>query len=84
MKLITGATVIDGTGSPPVADGAVLVNDDGRIEAAGRREEVAAPPDVEVIEASGMTLLPGLIDCHEHLSSFSYDIMSRWGFTEPR
>ena len=31
-----------------------------------------------------MTLLPGLIDCHDHLSSFTYDLMGRWGFTEPR
>jgi imidazolonepropionase-like amidohydrolase len=30
-----------------------------------------------------MTLLPGLIDCHDHLASFTYDIMSRWGLTEP-
>ena len=84
MKLVAGATIIDGTGGPPVADGAVLVNDDGRIAAVGRREAVAAPADVELIQASGMTMLPGLIDCHDHLSSFTYDIMSRWGFTEPR
>ena len=84
MKLLSGATLIDGTGRLPVADGAVLVNDDGRISAAGRREEFAAPPDVEVIQASGMTLLPGLIDCHDHLSSFTYDLMGRWGFAEPR
>ncbi len=84
MKLITGATMIDGTGSSPVANGAVLVNDDGRIVVAGRQEEVAAPPDAQVIQGAGMTLLPGLIDCHDHLASFTYDIMSRWGFTEPR
>ena len=84
MKVIAGATLVDGTGSPPVADAAVLVNDDGRIEAVGRRMEVAAPPDAEVIEAAGMTLLPGLIDCHDHLSSFTYDLMGRWGFAEPR
>ena len=84
MKLVAGATMIDGTGNPPVPDSAVLVNDEGRIAAAGHLEKVVAPPDVEVIQASGMTLLPGLIDCHDHLSSFTYDIMSRWGFTEAR
>ncbi len=31
-----------------------------------------------------MTLLLGLIDCHDHLSSFTYDLMGRWGFAEPR
>ena len=84
MKLITDATLIDGTGSPPLADAAVLVTDDGLIEAVGARAAVAAPPDAQVIKATGMTLLPGLIDCHDHLSSFTYDLMSRWGFTEPR
>ena len=31
-----------------------------------------------------MTLMPGLIDTHDHLASFSYEIASRWGITEPR
>lgn len=83
MKLIEGARLIDGTGGPPVADAAVLVNDQGRIEAVGPKESVASPPGTEVIPATGMTLLPGLIDCHDHLSSFTYDLMSRWRLTEP-
>ena len=84
MKIITGATLVDGTGSPPLTDSAVLVNDVGRIEAVGRRQEVVAPPDAEEIDATGKTLLPGLIDCHDHLSSFTYDLMGRWGFAEAR
>ena len=28
--------------------------------------------------------MPGLIDTHDHLASFGYDIASRWGITEPR
>ena len=84
MKLISGATLVDGTGAPPVEDAAVLVNDDGRIEAVGPLAGITVPPDAEAIQAAGMTLLPGLIDCHDHLSSFTYDIMSRWGLTEPR
>jgi imidazolonepropionase-like amidohydrolase len=31
-----------------------------------------------------MTLLPGLIDCHDHLANFSYELAGRWGITEPR
>ena len=84
MKLITGATLIDGTGSPPLADAAVLVTDDGLIEAVGPKAAVAAPTDAQVINATGMTLLPGLIDCHDHLNSFTYELMSRWGFAEAR
>ena len=82
MKIITGATLIDGTGKPPRTDSAVLVTDDGRIEAVGHREALATPENTEEIDATGMTLLPGLIDCHDHLSSFTYDLIGRWGLAE--
>ena len=83
MRLIQGVRLIDGTGDSPQSDAAVLVNDQGRIEAVGPRESIDSPPGAEVISATGMTLLPGLIDCHDHLSSFTYDLMSRWRLTEP-
>jgi len=47
----------------------VVVAGDGRVRAAGRRETVAVPADAEKVDASGLTLLPGLIDCHVHLCS---------------
>ena len=50
----------------------------------GHRQEVSSPPNAEKIDATGMTLLLGLIDFHDHLSSFTYDLMGRWGFAEPR
>ena len=79
MKVLLGATLIDGTGSPPMPDTAVLVNDDGSINAVGPQEAAAFPPDAEIINISGMTLLPGLIDCHDHLVSHGYDLVGRWG-----
>ena len=82
MLAILGATLIDGTGAPVVPDSAVLL-DGQRIEDVGPRAAVALPPDVEVIDASGMTLMPGLIDCHDHLASQGYDLPSRWGLSEP-
>ena len=48
---------------------AVLVIEDGRVTHAGRRATVHAPRDAETIDASGLTILPGLIDCHVHLTS---------------
>ena len=84
MKVLLGATLIDGTGSPPMPDTAVLVNDDGSINAVGPQEAAAFPPDAEIINISGMTLLPGLIDCHDHLVSHGYDLVGRWGLNEPK
>ena len=84
MKALVGGTLIDGTGSSPVADTTVVVNDEGRIETVGHREAVPIPPGAEIIEITGMTLLPGLIDCHDHLSSYGYDLAGRWGLNEPQ
>ena len=84
MQAIVGGTLIDGRGGEPLADSTVLIGDDGRVAAAGPREAVAVPEGAEWIDAAGLTLIPGLIDCHDHLASFTYDLLSRWGMTEPR
>ncbi len=69
MKILRAGTLIDGTGAPPVRDAAVLI-DNGRIEAVTTAGPSAGrPPDAEVIDASRFTVLPGLIDCHDHLAS---------------
>jgi len=82
MIALTGGTLIDGTGRPPISNAAVLVNDQGRIEAVGPLESLALPPGCPVVDTTGRTLLPGLIDCHDHLTSFGYDLMGRWGRAE--
>ncbi len=57
--------LIDGTGAPPI-DHAVIVIEGERIVAAGAG--VAVPEGAEVIDLGGATVLPGLIDCHTHLT----------------
>ena len=49
--------------------GAVVVIEDGRVTRAGKRDGVPIPRDAETVDAEGLTLLPGLIDCHVHLTS---------------
>jgi imidazolonepropionase-like amidohydrolase len=63
---IVGATLIDGRGGPAIPDSVVIVRGD-RIAAVGKRASVRIPPGAEVIEANGLTLLPGLIDSHFHI-----------------
>jgi imidazolonepropionase-like amidohydrolase len=48
---------------------AVVLIDGGRVLAAGARDQVHVPADAERVDAEGLTLLPGLIDCHVHLRS---------------
>jgi len=47
----------------------VVVIDGGRVTGAGKRATMQAPRDAETVDASGLTILPGLIDCHVHLTS---------------
>ena len=64
--VITGATLIDGTGSPPVIDASVIMQGD-RITRVGRSSSVTIPRGARVIDARGKFLLPGFIDTHLHL-----------------
>ena len=50
-----------------VQDGAVAIRD-GLIAAAGRTDDVLSGrrDDVPTLDVSGMTVLPGLIECHSH------------------
>ena len=66
MQAIDCGTLVDGTGSDPISDARVLV-EDGRIVEAGPAEAVSVPDDAEVVDHSGETVLPGLIDAHLHL-----------------
>ena len=64
---ITNATLFDCTGSDPIPNAAVLVEED-KILAAGRQSEVLPQEgDFRSIDAGGGMLLPGFIDSHVHL-----------------
>ncbi len=62
---VKAARLIDGRGGPPMAPAVVLIEND-RIVAVGAA--LAIPPDARVIDLGGATLLPGLIDMHDHLT----------------
>jgi len=64
--VISGATMIDGTGRPPVPDITVIIAGD-RISKVGPSGSLAIPPGARVIDGSGKFILPGLIDTHVHL-----------------
>jgi imidazolonepropionase-like amidohydrolase len=64
---VSGATLLDGNGGPPVAD-AVVVVVDRRIQAAGPRARVTVPACARVIDARGKFLTPGFIDTNVHIS----------------
>ena len=65
--LLRASQVLTGDDDPPIKDGAVRVRE-GKIEAVGTASELGSQSDERVFEFPDGTLLPGLIDCHEHLN----------------
>lgn len=67
MKAIINGKVVTVTGET-YEKGTVLI-ENGKIAAVGAN--VAVPDGVEVFDASGCWVMPGLIDCHTHLCNFN-------------
>ena len=86
---IAGARLIDGTGAPPIDDSVVVVERD-RIRMAGPRARVQVPRGASVVDATGKSLLPGLVDAHCHINQPPEDMKKywlaqlRWGVTTMR
>lgn len=52
--------------TPPIRDGVVMVDPQGRIAVVGPREAVEPPEGAEVVELGEAVLLPGLVNVHAH------------------
>jgi len=76
--LISGGTLIDGTGRPPVENAQILVRDGVIAEVTTSRP---AAPGAEVIDARGKFILPGLIDSHVHYRDWKGELFLAHGVT---
>ena len=61
-----GATLIDGTDAAPLEDSVIVITN-GRISAVGPRGAVTVPDDALVIDATGKTIMPGIVNAHAHV-----------------
>jgi imidazolonepropionase-like amidohydrolase len=57
--------LIDGKGSPPVDNAAVVVTD-GKIVQSGVASEITPPADAVTHDLGALTLMPGMVDAHVH------------------
>jgi imidazolonepropionase-like amidohydrolase len=66
VTALTGATVIDGNGGTPIANGVVLVTGT-KITAVGPAGAVSIPPGARRVDVAGKYIVPGLMDANVHL-----------------
>jgi imidazolonepropionase-like amidohydrolase len=78
--VLSGGTVIDGYGNPPIVDGVIVIEDE-RIVAVGGRGQVLVPDGAEVVSTEGMTVLPGLWDMQVNLMRLGHGDAARWNET---
>jgi imidazolonepropionase-like amidohydrolase len=71
ITLIVNGQLVDGTGSPPVADAAVVVKDGKIVYSGPTRGAPEVPPEARRIDARGGTILPGLVEAHFHPTYFN-------------
>ena len=67
--VLTGATLIDGTGRAAIPE-SVIVIDDGKFTAVGGKG-TNYPANANVINVAGKFVIPGLVDSHTHSRPFA-------------
>jgi imidazolonepropionase-like amidohydrolase len=80
---LVGATLIDGSGGPPLPDAVVVVRH-GRIESVGTRAGWTLPPRTSRLDLTGRWIMPGLIDAHAHVERWALPRYLAWGVTTVR
>ena len=67
VTALVGGKVIDGNGGPPLPNATVVI-DGSKIVEVSQQQDFG--PDVLVVDVSGKTVMPGLIDCHQHFATW--------------
>jgi imidazolonepropionase-like amidohydrolase len=64
---LVGSTLIDGSGGSALPDSVIIIERE-RISAVGQRSQLRVPDGIEPKNVDHLTILPGLIDSHVHIS----------------
>src|SRR5437879_6803083 len=74
---LVGGMLLTGYEVPPIHHAAILIEGD-RIVQAGPASEIKIPSDATVMDTSGRTMLPGLIETHGHLIVLGHGSYDTW------
>jgi imidazolonepropionase-like amidohydrolase len=75
--VLVGGMLINGLSVPPLHNAAVVIQGD-RVVQVGPAGEVKIPAGATVIDTSGQTMMPGLIEAHAHLMLLGYADEGGW------
>ena len=71
-------TLIDGTGTPPRSNVVLRLNG-GQVGGIAPHDRADVPPGADVVDLSTFTVLPGLVECEDHLSVDFNGGVDPWG-----
>lgn len=77
ITAVTGGRIIDGAGGEPLVDGVILIEGE-RITKIGAAGDVKIPKNASIIDANGMTVMPGLVDVHVHFDILGHADYDHW------
>ncbi len=88
-RALVGATLLDGTGAPPIPDSVVIVRG-GTIDCAGNRTQCPPPKGIDALDLKGLWITPGIVDAHVHFSQTGWadgrpdfiDVRDRYPYDE--
>lgn len=66
LTILKNARIIDGTGNTPIENGMLVLQGD-KIKAVIASNNFSIPANAEVIDETGKTIMPAIIDTHVHL-----------------
>lgn len=79
LRYYHNAFLIDGSGLPVSDAPSAMLVEGARIQAVALQSQLACPEQAEKIDLHGMTLMPGMADCHDHLADLEGGMQQRAG-----
>ena len=70
---LTGARIITMNNDEVIENGTILI-EENKILSIGGKNSVSIPANAKIIDVSGKTIMPGLIDVHAHLGHFRFGL----------
>lgn len=72
----TNARIITMEQDEVIEKGTIVINEN-RIEYLGKSDEINIPNSAEVFDATGKTIMPGIVDAHAHIGGFRYGLTTQ-------